>query len=171
MNIVPGAGRHKNSVVFAELPRLIQLVFAGSHRGTALSSLYADELIGVRVILQTDFTPGRDAHQGHLQVTAGPEGGAKICVLLRRFSDIGGKGDGTVIGRRTPPVAAITGFVRWNSSLRAGYVPVYAVGGKGVQAVLRPAKATTVGPLPRLSIPPGGGLHGQAAHVFPLHVH
>ena len=61
-NIVPSARRHKDGIAHTKAALKVQFFSASAHSDKCLSSLYADELIRVRMNFHTDLAAGRDAH-------------------------------------------------------------------------------------------------------------
>jgi len=81
-HIVPGALRDDDPVV------RLHGVTNAVDPDFALARLDAEELVAVVVDLFADLLTGRNGHEDELQIVAGVENAAKVCVLFRQTFDI-----------------------------------------------------------------------------------
>lgn len=79
-NVVPGTARHEDGITNIQRARDVQMAFAGAHLDNGFAGFYPDTLVHVGVHLKADVIVHRDAHQGHLEVMACPEGSPVVAV-------------------------------------------------------------------------------------------
>ena len=79
-DVVPPPGRHQDDVVVGQLALERQVVAGRAHDDPTGALLDAQELVDVVVHLEADLLLGLEAHQGQLEVRAGPQGGAERAV-------------------------------------------------------------------------------------------
>src|SRR5450756_2557247 len=94
-DVVPAAGRNDDAPAVGYLLVEGQLVLAGSHLGSTAAAVEPNELVGVRVLLQSDVAVDRNRHEGDLQVVAAPGHGAVVQVLERLGLQVERLGTGT----------------------------------------------------------------------------
>ena len=107
-DVVPRTVWDKQSIPLAELYLCVQTVFIAAHANQSSSRFYANELICVRVNLQTDISAGGNTHESHLKIRSGPEGRAEILIVLGGTHDVRREGPRSMIGAACTVVIPLT---------------------------------------------------------------
>ena len=107
-DIMPSAAWDKQAIPLTELYLCIQTVLIETHANQSSSRFYANELVCVRVNLQTDISAGRNTHKGHLQVCSSPESGAEILVVSDGAHDVRREWSRTMIAVACIAVVSLT---------------------------------------------------------------
>src|SRR5450759_1205363 len=94
-DVVPAACRNDDAPAVGYLLVEGQFVLAGSHLGSTAAAVGPNELVGVRVLLESDVAVDRNRHEGDLQVVAAPGHGAVVRVLERLGLQVERLGTGT----------------------------------------------------------------------------
>src|SRR5665213_3447553 len=94
-DVVPTARRNDDAPAVCYLLVEGQFVLTGSHLGPTPAAVEPNELVGVRVPLQSDVAVDRNRHEGDLQVFATPGHSAVVRVLKRLGLQVERLGTGT----------------------------------------------------------------------------
>ncbi|MPM86127.1 hypothetical protein SDC9_133210 [bioreactor metagenome] len=90
--VVPGARGDEDGASVAYAGLIGHPLRACAHTHDAAALLDAEKLVGIPVVFQADFSPGRDAHKSQLEVFPGPQRRPEVPVVLGGRADVSHKG-------------------------------------------------------------------------------
>ena len=97
-DVMPCAAGDKKTVTLAKLNLRVQTILIVAHANQSNTCFHANELVCVRVNLQTDISAGGNTHESHLQIRSSPEGRAEILIVLGGTHDVRRDWPRTMIG-------------------------------------------------------------------------
>ena len=107
-DVVPCTAWNKQSISLTELYLCVQTILIAAHANQRNTCFHANELVCVRVNLQTDISAGGNTHESHLQIRSSPEGRAEILIVLGGTHDVRREWPRTMIGAACIVVMSLT---------------------------------------------------------------
>ena len=107
-DVVPCTAWNKQTISLTEFYLCVQTILIVAHANQSGSRFYANELIRVRVNLQTDISAGGNTHESYLQIRSSPEGRAEILIVLGGTHDVRREWSGTMIAAACTAVMFLT---------------------------------------------------------------